>query len=88
MAQATAKAETTQPFILAVGSIAGGIKGAYLVLKKKVLFHVSKLTETVPLLFPCFVFFVFYLSYVAGANSFYLFLEHFFLNTKVAHKNY
>ena len=57
-----------------------------MVLEKKVLFQVAKQTDAVPLLF-C-MFFAFNLSYTAGANSFYLFLEHVLLQTKAAAKKH
>ena len=81
-----AEGDNNQARILATGSIADGIQDAYIIIEKKVLLRATKLTEIVPLLF-C-MFFVFNLSYVPGANSFYLFLEHVFLQTRAATKKH
>ena len=49
----------------------GRIKATHMVLEKKVLLWVTKLTDVV--CFLCF-FFVFNLSYMSGTNSFYQFV--------------
>ena len=67
MLRAAAEGDNSQVRILVVGSIICGIKDAYIVIEKKVLFHATKLTDVVRSSFPCFCI---QLSYVA------LFLEH------------
>ena len=66
---------SNQSCILAVDTIIGGIRAARIVLEKKVLLWVTKLTDVVSFLFLCF-FCLFLICHVSGTNSFYQFLEH------------
>ena len=66
--------DSNQACILAVGTIIGGIKAAHIVLEKKVLLWVTKLTDMMSFLFSMFFLFI-NLSYMSGTNSFHQFLE-------------
>lgn len=84
IAAAAALSDNSQPSLLVCGSLGDRISSVHLVMEKKIFLTLRKRVEAIPVLFA--TYFVFNLTYEHGAQSFYQFLEHIFLKTKLGRK--